>query len=134
VDPEAKQISDRTGVTGDFTVEHFHEQLVKRHSYYLGYTVTKLTLHAAGLMRPANHLRKVLAVEIAKRNTTTGCSWCRMLALCLKKNRQKIKFRRVCSLEAVSEYHRVGRVYEGQRHAGSGSLSDILPFRRPTGR
>jgi hypothetical protein len=69
-----------------------------------------------------------------KRNTTTGCSWCRMLALYLKKNRQKIKFRRVCSLEAVSEYHRAGRVYEGQRHAGSGSLSDLLPFRRPTGR
>jgi transposase len=37
----------------DFTVKHFHEQLVKRHSYYLGYTVTKLTLHAAGLVRPA---------------------------------------------------------------------------------
>ena len=37
----------------DFTVKHFHKQLVKRHSYYLGYTVTKLTLHAAGLVRPA---------------------------------------------------------------------------------
>ena len=36
--------------------------------------------------------------------------------------------------EVVSQYHRAGRVYEGQRHAGSGSLSDILPFRRPTGR
>ena len=32
----------------DFTVKHFHEQLVKRHAYKLGYTVTKLTLHAAG--------------------------------------------------------------------------------------
>ena len=31
----------------DFTVKHFHEQLVKRHSYYLGYTVTKL----AGFMK-----------------------------------------------------------------------------------
>jgi hypothetical protein len=31
----------------DFTVKHFHEQLVKRHNYYLGYTVTK-----AGLVRP----------------------------------------------------------------------------------
>jgi hypothetical protein len=30
----------------DFTMKHFHEKLVKRHSYYLGYTVTKLTLHA----------------------------------------------------------------------------------------
>lgn len=37
----------------DFTVKHFHEQLVKRHNYLLGYTVTKLALHAAGLVRRA---------------------------------------------------------------------------------
>jgi len=37
----------------DFTVKHFHEQLVKRHGYKLGYTVTKLALHVAGLVRPA---------------------------------------------------------------------------------
>jgi transposase len=37
----------------DFTVKHFHEQLVKRHGYRLGYTVTKLTLHAADLVKPA---------------------------------------------------------------------------------
>jgi transposase len=37
----------------DFTVKHFHEQLMKRHGYKLGYTVTKLTLHAAGLVKPA---------------------------------------------------------------------------------
>lgn len=37
----------------DHTVKHFHEQLVKRHHYRLGYTVTKLALHAAGLVRPA---------------------------------------------------------------------------------
>lgn len=37
----------------DFTVKHFHEQLMKRHGYKLGYTVTKLALHAAGLVRPA---------------------------------------------------------------------------------
>jgi len=37
----------------DFTVKHFHEQLRKRHNYVLGYTVTKLALHAAGLVRPA---------------------------------------------------------------------------------
>ena len=36
-----------------FTVKHFHEQLHKRHDYKLGYTVTKLRLHAAGLVRPA---------------------------------------------------------------------------------
>jgi transposase len=38
---------------GDHTVKHFHEQLVKRHHYRLGYTVTKLALHAAGLVKPA---------------------------------------------------------------------------------
>jgi transposase len=37
----------------DFTVKHFHEQLVKRHNYRLGYTVTKLALHMAGLVRRA---------------------------------------------------------------------------------
>jgi transposase len=37
----------------DFTVKHFHEQLVKRHGYKLGYTVTKVHLHRAGLVRPA---------------------------------------------------------------------------------
>jgi transposase len=36
-----------------FTVKHFHEQLVKRHGYKLGYTVTKLNLYAAGLVKPA---------------------------------------------------------------------------------
>lgn len=37
----------------DFTVKHFHEQLVKRHNYKLGYTVRRLALHGAGLVRPA---------------------------------------------------------------------------------
>jgi len=37
----------------DFTVKHFHEQLQKRHNYKLGYTVTRLNLQAAGLVRPA---------------------------------------------------------------------------------
>lgn len=37
----------------DHTVKHFHEQLEKRHDYKLGYTVTKLVLHAAGLVKPA---------------------------------------------------------------------------------
>ena len=37
----------------DFTVKHFHEQLRSRHNYKLGYTVTKLHLHRAGLVRPA---------------------------------------------------------------------------------
>jgi hypothetical protein len=36
-----------------FTVKHFHEQLVKRHNYKLGYTVTRLSLHGAGLVKPA---------------------------------------------------------------------------------
>lgn len=33
-----------------FTVKHFHEHLGKRHGYMLGYTVTKLHLHRAGLV------------------------------------------------------------------------------------
>lgn len=37
----------------DHTVKHFHEQLERRHGYRLGYTVTKLALHAAGLVKPA---------------------------------------------------------------------------------
>lgn len=37
----------------DFTVKHFHDRLVKRHNYVLGYTVTKLHLHRAGLVHPA---------------------------------------------------------------------------------
>jgi transposase len=37
----------------DFTVKHFHEQLTKRHGYTLGYTVTKVHLHRAGLVRAA---------------------------------------------------------------------------------
>ena len=36
-----------------FTVKHFHEQLLKRHNYVLGYTVTKLHLHRAGLVQAA---------------------------------------------------------------------------------
>ena len=38
---------------GGFTVKHFHEQLVKRHDYKLGYTVTRLSLQGAGLVRAA---------------------------------------------------------------------------------
>jgi hypothetical protein len=38
---------------GDFTVKHFHEHLVKRHNYKLGYTVTRLSLQAAGLVTKA---------------------------------------------------------------------------------
>lgn len=38
---------------GGFTVKHFHEKLVKRHNYKLGYTVTRLALQSAGLVRPA---------------------------------------------------------------------------------
>ena len=36
----------------DFTVKHFHEQLVRRHNYTLSYTVTRLALQGAGLVRP----------------------------------------------------------------------------------
>ena len=37
----------------DFTVKHFHEQLVKRHGYKLGYTVTKVWLQRSGLVSRA---------------------------------------------------------------------------------
>jgi hypothetical protein len=37
----------------DFTVKHFHEQLLKRHNYKLGYTVTRLALQGAGLVAKA---------------------------------------------------------------------------------
>ena len=36
-----------------FTVKHFHEKLVKRHGYKLCYTVTRLALQSAGLVKPA---------------------------------------------------------------------------------
>jgi transposase len=42
----------------DFTVKHFHEQLQKRHGYVLGYTVTKLALHASGLVQKARSVRR----------------------------------------------------------------------------
>src|SRR5271169_2030702 len=35
------------------TVKHFHEHLQKRRHYKLGYTVTRLALQGAGLVRPA---------------------------------------------------------------------------------
>jgi len=38
---------------GGFTVKHFHEKLVKRHGYKLCYTVTRLALQSAGLVRAA---------------------------------------------------------------------------------
>ena len=37
----------------DFTVKHFHEALRARHGYRLGYTVTRLALQAAGLVKAA---------------------------------------------------------------------------------
>ena len=40
----------------DFTVKDFHEQLIKRHNYTLGFSVTKLCLHGAGPARPAQAL------------------------------------------------------------------------------
>jgi transposase len=37
----------------DFTAKHFHEQLQRRHNYRLSYTVTRLSLQAAGLVAKA---------------------------------------------------------------------------------
>lgn len=36
-----------------FTMKHFHEKLVKRHGYKLCYTVTRLALQSAGVVKPA---------------------------------------------------------------------------------
>ena len=36
-----------------FTVKHFHEKLVERHGYRLGYTVTRLALQACGQVKKA---------------------------------------------------------------------------------
>jgi len=49
----ARMLELYQGSYADFTVKHFHEQLVKRHNYKLGYTVTKVHLHRAGLVTPA---------------------------------------------------------------------------------
>jgi hypothetical protein len=38
-----------------FTVKHFHEPLGKRHNHKLGYTVTKVHLHRAGLVQAAKN-------------------------------------------------------------------------------
>lgn len=40
-------------VDRSFTVKHFHEQLGKRHNDTLGYTLTKLHPHRAGLVQRA---------------------------------------------------------------------------------
>jgi len=37
----------------EFTVKHFHEKLVQRHGYKLGYTTTRLHLQKTGAVQPA---------------------------------------------------------------------------------
>lgn len=49
----ARMLELYRGSYADFTVKHFHEQLVKRHHYKLGYTVTKVHLQRAGLVHRA---------------------------------------------------------------------------------
>jgi hypothetical protein len=41
----------------DFTTKHFHEELVRRHNYKLGYTVTRLSLQAAGMVAKVDKTR-----------------------------------------------------------------------------
>ena len=58
----------------DFTVKHVHEQLQKRHGYVLGYTVTKLALHAAGLVRKApKRLRRRAFAATDLKNPSDHC-------------------------------------------------------------
>jgi transposase len=49
----ARMLGLRQEFYWDFTVKHFHERLTQRHDYKLGYTVTRLALQRAGLVRPA---------------------------------------------------------------------------------
>src|SRR6476660_416566 len=56
----------------DFTVKHFHEQLVKRHNYKLSYTVTRLALHG-----PAWCARRSGAAAPTARSASVGhCPAC----------------------------------------------------------
>ena len=55
----------------DFTVKHFHEQLVRRHSYKLGYTVTRLLCR-----RPAWWRRRSGAAHIVRGVRADRCRAC----------------------------------------------------------
>jgi transposase len=69
----------------DFTVKHFHEQMTKRHNYQLGYTVTRLALQSAGLVKPAprrSASQEAAAPAAGWDDAAPGC-----LALCLAARR-----------------------------------------------
>ena len=55
----ARMLELYSGSYADFTVKHFHEQLTKRHGYKLGYTVTKVHLHRAGLVGRRRGARRI---------------------------------------------------------------------------
>ena len=57
---------------GGFTVKHFHEKLVERHGYKLCYTVTRLALQRAGLVRPA---KRRGAQRMARCAPIRGSAW-----------------------------------------------------------
>ena len=69
-----------------FTVKHFHEQLVKRHDYKLGYTVTRLALQGAGLVQAGaaalGASQEAAAPAAGGHDAAPGC-----LALCLAAGR-----------------------------------------------
>jgi Tripartite tricarboxylate transporter family receptor len=98
------------------------------HSAVAGHTPILFTSVSGGVPLVRDGKLRVLAVAAKARAGASGCANSGGGRL------QRSGGRNVQAMEAVSEYHRAGRVYEGQRHAGSGSLSDILSFRRPTGR
>ena len=56
-----------------FTVKHFHEQLRKRRDYKLGYTVRKLRLHAAGLVKRA--VKRVQEFAMEHELQQPGSAW-----------------------------------------------------------
>lgn len=56
-----------------FLVRHFHDQLLKRHNYLLGYTVTKLHLQREGLVRRAK--RRAAHRKKRPRRPLVGLIW-----------------------------------------------------------
>ncbi|MBP7002314.1 MAG: helix-turn-helix domain-containing protein [Amaricoccus sp.] len=52
---------------GGFTAKHFHEKLVERHGYRLGYTVTRLALQASGQLKRSTRRGAHRRMECAPR-------------------------------------------------------------------
>ena len=60
-----------------FPARHFHEQRQKPYNYKLDYTVTRLALQRAGLMRPM--VGMMLSLPSRKRGTPRALPGCRAM-------------------------------------------------------